>query len=72
MAQIYSGLVKNNFFTDHDYGLFEKSTSRIVIVITFCSPSCLGQESVKEFDLRVKLPPAQRCTTNGGGCPFSH
>ena len=30
----------------------------IVIVITFYSPSCLGQETAKgPFGLRVKLPP---------------
>ena len=30
-----------------------------VILITFYSPSCLGQETAKEtFGLRVKLPPA--------------
>ena len=29
-----------------------------VIVITFCSPRCLDQETVKEpYSLRVKLPP---------------
>ena len=40
----------------------------IVIVITFYSPSCLGQETAKgPFGLRVKLPPAHLSTTNGGG-----
>ena len=34
------------------------STLVIVIVITFYSPSCLGQETAKgPFGLRVKLPP---------------
>ena len=40
----------------------------IVIVITFYSPSCLGQETAKgPFGLRVKLPPAHLSTTHGGG-----
>ena len=39
-----------------------------VIVITFYSPSCLGQETPKgPFGLRVKLPPAHLSTTHGGG-----
>ena len=40
----------------------------IVIVITFYSPSCLGQETAKgSFGLRVKLPPAHLSTTHDGG-----
>ena len=40
----------------------------VVIVITFYSPSCLGQETAKgPFGLRVKLPPAHLSTTHGGG-----
>ena len=39
-----------------------------VIVITFYSPICLGQETAKgPFGLRVKLPPAHLSTTHGGG-----
>ena len=42
------------------------------IVITFYSPSCLGQETAKEsFSLRVKLPPAHLSTTHGGGFTLS-
>ena len=38
---------------------YQHSTWFIVIVITFYSPSCLGQETAKgPFGLRVKLPPA--------------
>ena len=38
----------------------------IVIVITFYSPSCPGQETADgPFGLRVKLPPAQLFTTHG-------
>ena len=44
----------------------------IVIVITFYSPSCLGQETAKgSFGLRVKLPPAHLSTTHGGGFTLS-
>ena len=44
----------------------------IVIVITFYSPSCLGQETAKwPFGLRVKLPPAHLSTTHGGGFTLS-
>ena len=44
----------------------------IVIVITFYSTSCLGQETVKgPFGLRVKLPPAHLSTTHGGGFTLS-
>ena len=40
---------------------------KIVIAITFCSQSCLGQETAKgPFDLRVKLPPAHLSNTHGG------
>ena len=43
-----------------------------VIVITFYSPSCLGQETAKgRFGLRVKLPPAHLSTTQGGGFTLS-
>ena len=42
------------------------------IVITFYSPSCLGQEMAKGlFGLRVKLPPAHLSTTHGGGFTLS-
>ena len=42
--------------------------SLIVIVITFYSPSCLGQETTKgPFGLRVKLPLAHLSTTHGRG-----
>ena len=45
-----------------------KQVKVIVIVITFYSPSCLGQETAKgPFGLRVKLPPAHLSTTHGGG-----
>ena len=44
----------------------------IVIVITFYSPSCLGQETAKgAFGLLVKLPPAHLSTTHGGGFTLS-
>ena len=44
----------------------------IVIVITFYSPSCLGQETAKgPFGLRVKLPPAHLSTTHDGGFTLS-
>ena len=44
----------------------------IVIVITFYSPSCLGQETAKgPFGLRVKLPPAHLSTTHEGGFTLS-
>ena len=43
-----------------------------VIVITFYSPSCLGQETAKgPFGHRVKLPPAHLSTTHGGGFMLS-
>ena len=43
-----------------------------VIVITFYSPSCLGQETAKgPFGLLVKLPPAHLSTTHGGGFTLS-
>ena len=39
----------------------------IVILITFYSPSCLGQETAKgPFGLRVKLPPTHLSTTHDG------
>ena len=45
----------------------------IVIVITFYSTSCLGQETAKgHFGLRVKLPPAHLSSTHGGGFILSH
>ena len=44
----------------------------IVIVITFYSPSCLGQETAKgPFGLRVKLSPAHLSTTHSGGFKLS-
>ena len=44
----------------------------IVIVITFYSPSCLGQEIAKgPFGLQVKLPPTHLSTTGGGGFTLS-
>ena len=46
--------------------------SVIVIVITFYSPSCLGQETAKgPFGFRVKLPPAHLSTTHGRGFALS-
>ena len=43
-----------------------------VIVITFYSPSCLGQETAKgPFGLRVKLPPAHLSITHDGGFTLS-
>ena len=43
-----------------------------MIVFTFYSPSCLGQETAKEpFGLRGKLPPALLSTTHGGDFMFS-
>ena len=43
-----------------------------VIVITFYSPSCHGQETAKGgFGLRVKLPPAHLSTTHGGDFTLS-
>ena len=43
-----------------------------IFVITFYSPSCLGQETAKgPFDLRVKLPAAHLSTTHGGGFTLS-
>ena len=49
--------------------LQEKAVTKTnIIVITFYSPSCLGQETAKgPFGLRVKLPPAHLSTTHGGG-----
>ena len=45
---------------------------RFVIVITFYSPSCLGQETAKgPFGLRVKLPPGHLSTTHDGGFTLS-
>ena len=44
----------------------------IVVLITFYSPSCLGQETAKgPYGLRVKLPPAHLLTTHGGGFTMS-
>ena len=44
----------------------------IVIVITFYSPSCLGQETAKgPFGLQVKLPPAHLSTTHSGDFPIA-
>ena len=52
-----------SFYSNHISHVFE-----VVIVITFYSPSCLGQETAKgPFGLRVKLPPAHLSTTHGGG-----
>ena len=48
------------------------SVIAIVIVITFYSPSCLGQETAKgPSGLRVKLPPAHMSTTRGGDFTLS-
>ena len=42
--------------------------SNLDSVITFYSPSCLGQEAAKRpFGFRVKLPPAHLSITQGGG-----
>ena len=44
----------------------------IVIVITFYSPSCSGQETAEgPLGLRVKRPPAHLSTTHGGGFMLS-
>ena len=51
---------------------FTKKTFHKVIVITFFSPSCLGQETAKgPFDLRVELQPANLSTTHGRGFTLS-
>ena len=55
-------------------GLFQPITARLspILVITFYSPSCLGQETAKgPFGLRVKLPTAHLSTTHGGGFTLS-
>ena len=40
----------------------------VIIVITFYSPSCLGQGTAKEsFGIRVQQPPAQLSTTHCEG-----
>ena len=55
-------------FIAQQFGDHFSTTIVIVIVITFYSPSCLGQETAKgPFGLRVKLPPAHLSTTHGGG-----
>ena len=51
---------------------YDDEDNHYVIVITFYSPSCLGQETAKgPFGLRVKLPPAHLSTTLGGGFTLS-
>ena len=56
-------------FTEQFLRCFGK---KILIVITFYSPSCLGQETAKgPFGLRVKLPPAHLSITHGGGFTLS-
>ena len=43
----------------------------VIVIMTFCSASCLGQETAEgSFDLRVKLSLAQLSSTNGGGLHF--
>ena len=50
----------------------ESGFYKYVIVITFYSPSCVGQKTAKRFfGLRVKLPPAHLSTTLGGGFTLS-
>ena len=58
------------------YKKFQRRTSNTMfnilqlqlVVITFYSPSWLGQETAKgPFGLRVKLQPAHLSTTHGGG-----
>ena len=45
---------------------------KILIVITFYLPSCVGQETAKgPFGLRVKLPPAHLSITHGEGFTLS-
>ena len=60
-------------FRFRDYASLNFGTvTVIVIVITFYSPSCLGQETTKgPFGLRVKLPPAHLFTTHGGSFTLS-
>ena len=51
---------------------FRLAQNNIVIVITFYSPSSLGQETAKgPFGLPVKLPPAHLSTAHGGGFTLS-
>ena len=61
-----------NSFQHHCVLPEELQLFEIVIVITFYSPNCLGQETAKgPFGLRVKLPPAHLCTTHGGSFTLS-
>ena len=54
------------------FNLIFANQFKIVVVITFYSPSCLGQETAKEpFGLRVKLPPVHLSTTHDGGFTLS-
>ena len=47
--------------------LFLMSRCKYCSLITFYSPSCLGQETAKgPFGLRVKLPPAHLSIAHGG------
>ena len=64
-------MYEKHFLKNVIYQLLQQRAS-IVIVITFYSPSCLGQETAKgPFGLRVKLPPVHLSTTQGGGFTLS-
>ena len=48
------------------------TTQTALIVITFYSPSCIGQETAKgPFGFQVKRPPAHLSTTHDGGFTLS-
>ena len=62
--KVLQNFLRKKLFSIHPtvYSLFSK-----LFLITFYSPSFLGQETAKEsFGLRVKLPPAHLSTTHGG------
>ena len=64
-----SVVMKRKLLKKAKLSIFNKT---VVIVITFYSPHCLGQETAKRpFGLRVKLPPAHLSTTRGGGFTLS-
>ena len=55
-------------FSDEHFATCSGKQAAKVTVITFYSPSRLGQETAKgPFGLRVKLPPAHLSTTFCGG-----
>ena len=59
-------------FKKDNNGTKDNITAIIVSVITFYSPSALGQETAKgPFGLWVKLPQADLSTTYGGGFTLS-